>query len=78
MIKVLKIGESIELLPRGAEIPVTMENREQFITLTKEKIYNTIINGVQQQFNAFMIGFKRVVKPDFIKNITAEELRELA
>ena len=71
MIKVLKIGESIELIPGGAEIPVTMDNREQFITLTKQKIYNTIINGVQQQFNAFMFGFKRVVKPDFIKNITA-------
>jgi hypothetical protein len=46
--------------------------------LTKQKIYDTIVNGVKQQFNAFMSGFKRVVKPEFIHNITAEELREIA
>jgi hypothetical protein len=78
MIKVLKIGESMELLPNGAEIAVNKDNLEQFIALTKQKIYDIIVNGVQQQFNAFMAGFRRVVKPDFIRNITAEELREIA
>ena len=28
IIKVLKIGESIELIPGGADIAVTMDNRE--------------------------------------------------
>jgi ribosomal protein L17 len=51
---------------------VTLDNREQFIELTKNKIYDIIVNEIKPQFNAFMDGFKRVIRPHFIKNITAE------
>ena len=39
MIKVIKIGEDIELLPGGQKIVVNKTNVEEYIKLTKEKIY---------------------------------------
>lgn len=35
MLKVLKVGKTIELLPGGRDIPVTKDNLEDFIRLTK-------------------------------------------
>jgi hypothetical protein len=37
MIKVIKVGEAIELIPYDAKMAVTLENREQFIELTNKK-----------------------------------------
>ncbi len=78
MIKVLKIGETFELVPGGSNIPVTIENRQEFISLTKEKIYEIIVKNVTKQLEAFMAGFKRIINPKLIENFTAEQLRNLA
>ena len=34
-IKVIKVAEEVELVPGGANIPVTLYNREEYIRLTK-------------------------------------------
>ena len=74
----LKVGEEIELLPGGSKIPVTKDNLEDFITLTKEKIFDIIVSQVTQQANAFIEGFKKVINPKYLKKFTAEQLRQLA
>lgn len=66
----IKIGESIELVPGGAEKALTMENLEEFIKLTKEKIYEIIVKGVEKQFSAFVEGFKKVIDIKYLKKFT--------
>ena len=73
----MKIGEIIELIPNGSNIPVTLENREEFINLTHEKIISLIVNGVTKQANAFLEGLKKIIHPKFLKKFTAVELRKL-
>ena len=51
------------MIPGGASIEVSIENREQFIALTKQKILETIVNEVKPQFQAFMKGFSCVARP---------------
>jgi hypothetical protein len=78
VIKVLKVGESIELVEGGANIPVTTANVGEFIRLTKEKIHEIVFEGVTAQTKAFLSGFKKVIDPKIFKKFTAEELRDLA
>jgi hypothetical protein len=47
---VVKIGEMIELMPGGASIEVTMDNREEYIQLTKTKILEIVVNQIKPQF----------------------------
>ena len=75
--KVLKIGEQIELLPGGSKIPVNRDNLEDFIALTKEKIFDIIVSQVKRQANAFIEGFKKVIHPRYLKGFKARELRQI-
>lgn len=57
---------------------MTLDYLEDFIRLTKEKIYEIVVNQVEKQSNAFMEGFKKVINPVYLQKFTSEELRELA
>ena len=74
----LKVGEEIELLPGGSKIPVTKDNLEDFITLTKEKIFGIVVDQVSQQASAFKEGFRKVISPRYLKHFNAKQLRQLA
>lgn len=80
VIKALKVGEIKELLPGGANIPVTLQNVEEYIKLTKHQIYRSVIDSVSKQAAAFVAGFKDVIGPiiKYLRIFSAEELRKLA
>ena len=76
-VKSIKVNEIIELKPGGSEILVTFDNMQEFIDLSKKKIYEIEVESVRKQFDAFMSGFKRVINPKLIARFTAKELKLL-
>ncbi|KAG2219608.1 hypothetical protein INT45_011333 [Circinella minor] len=64
----------IELKPDGAEIPVTIQNVEEFIELLEDMIAGS---GVSNQFEAFRQGFNQLFAIDDLKVLTYEELVSL-
>ena len=57
---------------------VTLANLEQYIELTKKKIYDVVINSVQKQISAFMNGFESIMDKKLLKKFSHKELRCLA
>ncbi|KAJ5419734.1 WW/Rsp5/WWP [Penicillium crustosum] len=57
-----KFGErrTIDLIPGGRDIPVTNENKPQYIELVTEW---KIMKRVEEQFDAFMSGFNELIPP---------------
>lgn len=70
------LGEirTIDLKENGSEIPVTSENREEYVSLYVEYILN---NSVMTQFDAFCRGFKKVCGGAALDLFTASELELL-
>lgn len=60
-----------ELLPHGENVPVTGENREQYVHLLVKWL---LVDSVQQQFAALKEGFSRVVGREAMLLFTAAEL----
>lgn len=52
-------SQTYDLLPEGAELPVTPENRELFVDLYVKYLLH---DSVQEQFEAFKEGFEDVCK----------------
>lgn len=69
-------GELIkhDLKVNGHEIPVTNENRLEFVELYLDWLFN---RSVENQFKCFKKGFEKVVSGDAIKLLTGEELNVL-
>jgi E3 ubiquitin-protein ligase TRIP12 len=62
---------SIELLPNGSQIPVTIEN----VGLYLEKVIDTTLgSGVQRQVDAFRAGFTQVFPYSALSAFTPDEL----
>ena len=57
---------------------VTMDNLDQYIQLTKEKIYDVVVKGTEKQAKAFLEGFRKVVDLKYVRKFSPEELRKLA
>lgn len=59
-------GESmkIDLKEKGSEIPVTNENRVEFVEIYLDWLFN---KSVENQFKYFKKGFEKVVSGDAIK-----------
>lgn len=49
--------KDIELIPNGAEVPVTEENRERFV---EAYVHHLLVSSVAKQFDAFSSGFHKV------------------
>ncbi|CDW52534.1 E3 ubiquitin protein ligase HERC4 [Trichuris trichiura] len=75
-ITVSVFGESktIDLKPNGADIPVTKENRQEFVDLYVDYKLNKSISPL---FDAFSDGFFRVLTSHLVKFFQPEELMEL-
>jgi E3 ubiquitin-protein ligase TRIP12 len=64
-------GYSIELLPQGSHIAVTIDNVEQYL----EKVIDmTLGSGVQRQVDAFRTGFTQVFPYSALSAFTPDEL----
>ena len=50
---------------------------QEFIDLSKQKIFEIEIKSIKRQFDAFMSGFNRIVNPKLISNFTPKELKLL-
>eukprot|EP00656_Telonema_subtile_P015603 TRINITY_DN18200_c0_g1_i2.p1 TRINITY_DN18200_c0_g1~~TRINITY_DN18200_c0_g1_i2.p1 ORF type:complete len:559 (+),score=174.27 TRINITY_DN18200_c0_g1_i2:541-2217(+) len=70
------LGEAceVELKPGGAEIDVDNQNREEYVSLYLEHLFN---GSVTQQFEAFSAGFQAVAGGDALKLFNAHELEQL-
>ncbi|KAL2011734.1 hypothetical protein VTN00DRAFT_4452 [Thermoascus crustaceus] len=71
-----KFGErhTIDLIPNGRNIPVTNENKAQYVELVTEW---KIQKRVEQQFNAFISGFNELIPADLVNVFDERELELL-
>lgn len=63
-----------ELLPEGGDVYVNQENKEEYVYLFLEFIFNQYC---EEQFKAFKRGFYKVVTEDIIELFRPEELELL-
>ncbi|THD00018.1 hypothetical protein EYZ11_000470 [Aspergillus tanneri] len=71
-----KFGErrTIDLKPGGRDIPVTNENKHEYVELVTEW---KIVKRVEEQFNAFMSGFNELIPADLVNVFDERELELL-
>jgi hypothetical protein len=71
-----RFGEmvTIELKPGGADVPVTQENKKEYVDLIVEY---RIQKRVQEQFEAFMSGFNELIPQELINVFDERELELL-
>lgn len=71
-----KFGErrTIDLKPGGRDIPVTNENKGEYVELVTEW---KIVKRVEEQFNAFMSGFNELIPADLVNVFDERELELL-
>ncbi|KAI0303491.1 ubiquitin-protein ligase [Multifurca ochricompacta] len=71
-----RFGEmvTIELKPGGADVPVTEENKKEYVDLVVEY---RISKRVKEQFDAFMSGFSELIPQDLINVFDERELELL-
>lgn len=61
----------IELIPNGANMPVTLHNVGEYVDRVIE---TTLVNGVRRQVEAFRIGFSQVFPYNALRSFTPDEL----
>lgn len=76
--KAYKVCSVVELVPGGSDIPVTLDNLEDYIRLTRQKIYEVVVESVTRQANAFIEGFKKVIDVKLLQKFSPQELRIMA
>ena len=71
-----RFGEmvTVELKPGGADIPVTEENKKEYVNCVVEY---RISRRVKDQFEAFMSGFSELIPQDLINVFDERELELL-
>ena len=71
-----RFGEllTVDLKPGGSEIPVTEENKQEYVDLA---VHYRIIGRVKEQFDAFIDGFFEVVPKALITVFDERELELL-
>ncbi|KAF3480290.1 E3 ubiquitin-protein ligase RSP5 [Arthroderma uncinatum] len=65
---------SIDLIPNGRNIPVTNENKKQYVELVTEW---KIQKRVEEQFNSFIAGFNELIPADLVNVFDERELELL-
>jgi E3 ubiquitin-protein ligase NEDD4 len=68
------VKQSIELKPDGENIPVTEENKQEYINLMIEHSINT---GVEEQLKVFRNGLYEIIPDDLLKIFDERELELL-
>ena len=68
------LTEQVDLKPDGRNIPVTDENKHEYVALMTEMRLTT---AIRQQIDAFLRGFRELIPADMISIFDAEELELL-
>eukprot|EP00042_Codosiga_hollandica_P055110 m.762272 g.762272 ORF g.762272 m.762272 type:complete len:622 (+) comp59051_c0_seq2:1171-3036(+) len=68
---VFGISETVELCPNGAAMPVTEENKSQYVKLI---VKFRLVNGIDEQVQAMRRGFNEVVPASFLDSLDEKEL----
>lgn len=68
------VSRSIDLIPRGSEIPVTNDNRMQYIVLVSNYRLNV---QIAQQCRAFYSGLFEMINPRWLRMFNQSELAVL-
>jgi len=66
--------KAVDLKPGGRNIPVTNENKEEYVRLVTEMKMTT---AIKPQINSFLEGFSELIKPSLIFIFTPSELELL-
>ncbi|KAK5465012.1 hypothetical protein LTS15_001575 [Exophiala xenobiotica] len=66
--------KTIDLKPNGQNIPVTNENKREYVELVTEW---KIVKRVEEQFNAFITGFNELIPADLVNVFDERELELL-
>ncbi|KAJ5489705.1 hypothetical protein N7539_004595 [Penicillium diatomitis] len=64
----------IDLIPNGRNIPVTQENKEEYIQRVVEY---RLVESVREQLDNFLKGFHEIIPPDLISIFNEQELELL-
>ncbi|WFC97362.1 HECT-type E3 ubiquitin transferase [Malassezia yamatoensis] len=64
----------VELLPDGAAIPVTNENKHEYVRLVTEQ---RLTKSIQSQIDAFLTGFHEIIPRELIEIFSEQELELL-
>ncbi|KAJ5567262.1 hypothetical protein N7535_006568 [Penicillium sp. DV-2018c] len=64
----------IDLKPNGHEIPVTQENKEEYVQRVVEY---RLVESVREQLDNFLKGFHEIIPPDLISIFNEQELELL-
>ncbi|WFD41443.1 HECT-type E3 ubiquitin transferase [Malassezia psittaci] len=64
----------VELLPNGAAIPVTNENKHEYVRLVTEQ---RLTKSIQSQIDAFLTGFHEIIPRELIEIFSEQELELL-
>uniref|UniRef100_A0A7S0HI01 HECT-type E3 ubiquitin transferase n=1 Tax=Hanusia phi TaxID=3032 RepID=A0A7S0HI01_9CRYP len=65
---------TIDLKPNGRNVPVTEENKHEYVQLVAEQ---QMTKGIKEQIDAFKEGFHQLMPPDLISIFTCAELELL-
>ncbi|POM78135.1 HECT E3 ubiquitin ligase [Phytophthora palmivora] len=66
--------EVVDLIPNGRNIPVTDENKMEYVKLVT---HHRMATGIRQQIDAFLKGFHQLVPPELIAIFNENELELL-
>ncbi|KAK3678646.1 E3 ubiquitin-protein ligase tom1 [Vermiconidia calcicola] len=66
--------ETIDLMPDGRNIPVTEENKQEYVRLVVE---HRLIKSVENQLEHFLTGFHDIISPKLIAIFNEQELELL-
>jgi E3 ubiquitin-protein ligase HUWE1 len=64
----------IDLIPNGHDIPVTQENKEEYVQRVVEY---RLVESVREQLDNFLKGFHEIIPPDLISIFNEQELELL-
>ncbi|GAO46185.1 hypothetical protein G7K_0422-t1 [Saitoella complicata NRRL Y-17804] len=68
------VTKIIDLKPDGRNIPVTEENKQEYVKLVVEY---RLITSVKEQLDNFIMGFHDIISPDLVKIFNEKELELL-
>ena len=68
------VVETVDLVPDGRNIPVTEENKQEFVRLVVE---HRLIKSVEEQLKEFLIGFHDIIPAELVSIFNEQELELL-
>lgn len=66
--------EVVDLIPNGRNIPVTEENKQEYVQLVVE---HRLIKSVEQQLDSFLKGFHEIIPQELVSIFNEQELELL-